>query len=227
MFLLALGVAIRMSWVRPKLSFLLLAMLAGSWCVGISWGYATPMLYFSPILFGFLYGLYKELEFRVARYFYGIICFVLIWIFAILYQYPYREVARTEITYELAEIFPRLTGIYGGKPIYDKCQSLKQFHQEYGDAYSVLPAFPLAHYLTETSPRLPIDWAHNAEMDYAQNKDWVLQQLAERTEFVFLEKDKMAQLYDETAYGSKLARYVKEHWKKVDEDIYFEVYQRE
>lgn len=226
MFLLALGVALRARWLHSQGSLLLLAMLAVAWCAGISWGYATPMLYFSPILFGFFYGLKEEMEFRVPRYFYGLVCFLLIWTFAILYQYPYREEARDHITYPLAEVFPRMAGIYGGEFIFRKSQTLASLHRTHGHAYTVLPAYPLAHYLTNSIPPIPIDWAHNAEMDYARNRDWMLRELHTHTRVVFIEKDKLSQLADTSGYGSALALYVRTQWQLIEENEYFEVYKQ-
>lgn len=224
MFLLALGGAVRASWIRDRGSFLLLGMLALAWCSGISWGYATPMLFFSPMLFGFIHGVKEELEFRAPRYFYGLVCFLLFWTYAMLYQFPYREAPRDQITYELASIFPRYAGMYGGKEIYQKSLELKLLHQRHGSAYTVLPAFPLAHCLTETVPVLPVDWAHNAEMVFDQNRSWLLRDLRQKAELVFIQRDRMNEFQDQSRYGSTLGQHVLQHWQPVDSTTYFTVF---
>ncbi|MEO0473955.1 MAG: hypothetical protein AAF206_30375 [Bacteroidota bacterium] len=106
-FLLSVGISLKGFWLNARAFGLLLAMLALSWCAGISWGYATPMLYFSPILFGFIYGLYEELDFEIPRYFYGMVTILLVWIFAALYQFPYRDAPKTEMDCRMSLIFER------------------------------------------------------------------------------------------------------------------------
>ena len=103
-FLLGLGVMLKRLWINTQAYGLVVFLLLIAWCGALSWGYATPMLFFTPVIFSFLYMLYDSMNFRVPRYFYAGVTFVLLWIFAMLYQYPYREAPRREITYYAGEV---------------------------------------------------------------------------------------------------------------------------
>lgn len=223
-FLLTVLVSVKSIWVNPRSHVLLLTLVFLAWCAGISWGYASPMLFFTPMVFGCLYIVHQELDFVAPRYFYGIIFLLVAWVFAVLYQYPYRDQPREMLNYDAGKVFPRLSHIYTGPYLYSKCQELQTLTQEYTGSFAVLPAFPLAHYLTETRPPLPIDWAHNAEMVYGQYAQQLTAQLNQEVKQVFLEIDKLDQLQDTSRYGSSLARYVKDNWHHVRTARYFEVY---
>ncbi|MDX2249797.1 MAG: hypothetical protein SF052_23640 [Bacteroidia bacterium] len=223
-FLLSVGVALKGLWINPRAFSLLLCLLMISWCTGISWGYANTMLCFTPILFGVIYGLYEEFNFTVPRYFYSIIVIILIWIFAILYQYPYREAPREQITHSLAEIFPRFGGIRSGEEFYAKTVELKLLNEKYGGRFSVLPAYPLANFLTETANPLSTDWAHNVEVNYFRNQERLEAELAEKADFIFIEKDKIKEARDSGPYGSLLTGFVLDHGEKIETGVYFDVY---
>jgi hypothetical protein len=182
------------------------------------------MLFFTPLLFGCLYIVHQELDFVAPRYFYGIIFLLVSWVFAMLYQFPYRDQPRDMLNYDAGDVFPRLSYIYTGPYLYNKCSELKELSGEYEGAFAVLPAFPLAHYLTDTPPSLPLDWAHNVEMVFEHNSTRLTAQLDEEVKYVFLEIDKLDQLRDTTRYGSGLARYVQDNWRRIKTGRYFEVY---
>lgn len=223
-FLLAVGVAVKGFWVNRRAFALLIVLLLLSWCTGISWGYANTMLCFTPVLFGVIYGLYEEFSFTVPRYFYSIISIVLIWIFAILYQYPYRDAPREEMDYQLAEVFPRFGWIYTGEDFYVKTLELQKLHQKYRGEFSVLPAYPLASFLTDTHNPLPVDWAHNNEVNNGRNSQWVEASLEEKTDYIFVERDKIKEARDAGPFGSSITGFVLDHWENVETGVYFDVY---
>lgn len=223
-FLIAVGVGIKGTWVNVKSFSLLLAFLLVSWCTSISWGYANPMLYFTPILFGFVYGVYDDLELRMPRYFYGILAIFIAWIFAFLNQYPYRDDPKVELSYAAEEIYPRLYNVYTGYDMYHKLKELKELHTEYDQPFTVLPAFPQIHMLAEENNPIPVDWAHNAEADFESQKDFILQELNGNTSVVFIQKDKIDRIYETGRYGSLLSQYVIQNWNKVEEKEFFSVY---
>jgi hypothetical protein len=222
--LLTVMIAIKGVWVHPRANVLLLTMVFLAWCGGLSWGYATPMLFFTPLLFGCLYIVHQELDFVAPRYFYGIVFLLVSWVFAMLYQYPYRDQPREMLNYDAGDVFPRLSHVYTGPYLYNKCKELRDFAEECEGTFAVLPAFPLAHYLTGTRPPLPVDWAHNAEMAYDRNAAQLVAQLDREVSLVLLEIDKLDQLSDTTRYGSGLAAYVQENWRRVKTGRYFEIY---
>ncbi|MEZ4773130.1 MAG: hypothetical protein R3D00_08100 [Bacteroidia bacterium] len=223
-FLIAAGVAVKGFWVNRRAFALLIVFLLLSWCTGISWGYANNMLCFTPILFGVIYGLYEEFGFTVPRYFYSIILVVLIWIFAILYQYPYRDAPRDQMNYLLAEVFPHFGWIYTGDDFYLKTSELQQLSQKYGGQFSVLPAYPLANFLTNSQNPLPTDWAHNNEMNSGRNEQWMEADLGKKADFIFIEKDKMKEARDTGPFGSSITGFVLDHWEKIETGVYFDVY---
>lgn len=223
-WLLGLGIAIKGFWLNNRAHGVLLSMLALAWCTGISWGYATPMLYFGPILFAFLLGLREEFNFQVPRYVFGALTIFVIWCFAMLYQFPYREAPREETVYHLGEVFPSQQKIYTGLAVFQQSQELRQMQAKYGDRFTVLPALPAAHYLLEISPPFGIDWAHNAELRYAANQDSIQSALSTEVDYVLLQRNKQAKWTQEERYGCLLAGYVADHWDKILETQYFELY---
>jgi len=224
MFLLAIGVAIRGTWINTRAYTLLLALLVVAWCSSLSWGYATPMLFFTPVIFAFLFMLYDELEFRVPRFFYGMILILLVWVYALLYQYPYRASAREETVFHAGEIFPKLKGIKVGAYMCLKGEELAQLHATYGSNYTVLPSFPLAHFLTDTSNPIKVDWAHNIELGGKHKVPDIIDEMHADAEYVFIERDKIEEAYDTTKYGSLLSRHVVHNWEQVEVGKYFIVY---
>ncbi len=224
MFLLAVGIGIKGTWINTKAHSVLLMLLVTAWCSSLSWGYRTPMLFFTPMLFGFIFGLYDEFEFRVPRYFYGMICLILAWAFTLLNQYPYRDVPKSEISFHLGDIFPTLKNIYGGEPIYMKLAELNDLYHKYGDTYTVLPSLPSAHLFTQSQNPFPVDWAHNAEMQYADHKDGLFQSVLEEIDVIFIEKDKLDRIEEDGKYGSMISSYVRQYGTLIEELAFFEVY---
>lgn len=223
-FLLALGVALRGIWINTRSYSLLLALLVVAWCSGLSWGYARTSLFFTPILFAFFHMLYDDLAFRVPRYFYGVIFILLAWTYGIMYQFPYRSAPREETTFHVGEIFPQLYGIQVGKEMYEKCVELKSLSEKYPNDFTVLPAFPLANYLTQTSNPLDIDWAHNAEIGGIKRLPYLTAQLDSSAQFIFLERDKLDEVRDSSRFGSLLSGHVVQNWQFVEETEFFRVY---
>ena len=223
-FLLALGVALRGIWINTRSYSLLLALLAVAWCSGLSWGYARTSLFFTPVLFAFFHMLYDDLNFRVPRYFYGVIFVLLAWTYGIMYQFPYRSAPRDETIFHVGEVFPQLYGIQVGETMYEKCVELRSLSQKYPTDFTVLPAFPLANYLTQTTNPLGIDWAHNAEIGGIKRLPHLITQLDSSAQYVFLEKDKLEEVRDSSRYGSLLSGHVVNNWKFMEETTYFRVY---
>jgi hypothetical protein len=223
-FLLAVGMAIKDFWLNNKASAVQLFLLLIAWCTGISWGYANNMLFFTPILFGFIFILHHEFGLSVPRYFFGGVCIVLVWIFATLYQYPYRDSPREWIEESPGEYFEAFTFIYTGDEFMGKSRELHHIQETYQGSFTVLPAFPLAHFITQTDNPLSVDWAHNAEAIYGQRKAELEAELDEKTDFVLIQNDKLAEAYDSGPYGSLITAYVLENWDKLWVGDYFSVY---
>lgn len=222
--LLTVLIALKGMWINPRSHSLLLSLVFLAWCSGLSWGYLSPMLFFTPLLFGCLYIAHQELDFVAPRYFYGIVLVLVAWVFALLYQYPYRDVPREQMNYKAGTIFPALSYVYTGEPLYRKCEELARFSQEYEGSFTVFPAFPLAHYLTQQKPVFPVDWAHNVEMGFTDNGPELIQILDTEVAHVFMERDKLDQLDIDTRYGSGISAYVQANWQLIQSGEFFDVY---
>ncbi|MEM8886582.1 MAG: hypothetical protein AAGD28_01260 [Bacteroidota bacterium] len=221
-WLIAVGVAVKSFWLNRAAFSFLLSLLSIGWCAGISWGYANPMLFFTPILFAFIYGLNEELELSVPRYFYGVACILLIWVFAFLYQYPYRDQERDLLTAKPGMYVEKLTALRTGEPFEEKLLELKDYFEKYDpNRTAVLPGYPMAHYLFNAHNPLPVDWAHNAEMNYGRLEDQLKLHISEEVEWVLLEKEELDMFTEEDRYGSLLSGYVKESWIPADTGAYF------
>ncbi|MEM6634052.1 MAG: hypothetical protein AAF694_30530 [Bacteroidota bacterium] len=223
-FLLAVGVTLRGTWINTRSYSLLLAMLIVAWCAGLSWGYARTSLFFTPVLFAFFLMLYDDLEFRVPRYFYGVVFILLAWTYGVMYQFPYRSAPREETTFHAGDIFSKMYGIQVGEEMYRKCEELSKMSSKYTPRVTVLPSFPLANFLTNTTNPLRIDWAHNAEIGGIQQLPTLIQQLDSSDSYVFMEKDKLREFTDSTRYGSLLSGHVVQNWTPIEEGEYFTVY---
>lgn len=206
---------------------LVLTMLAGSWAAGISWGYPTPVHFMVPALFVLVYFIAREIGQRPPAWYYPAITGAAFIAYFAMYQYPFREPHRSEITYHLGDIFPKFNHVYTHEELYKKYGELKDLHERFGDNFTVLPAMPLANYLTNTRPPISIDWAHDAEIAYDYGLERNLQELSAARPFVFVDKvNGPKEAYDDIKqYRSLLTRHVLEHWNKIAETDHYEVFE--
>ncbi len=77
-------------------------------------------------------------------------------------QHPYRSVPREQQTRAYHEIFPRFGRLYGGELLGDRMQELRslvEIHALESDRdFTVIPGFPLVHFLLDRQTRAPMDW---------------------------------------------------------------------
>jgi hypothetical protein len=78
------------------------------------------------------------------------------------YEYIYRDGKRSEMTYHMGEVYPRLQGIYSDNATYQKYTELKALQQAYPGA-ATLPTVTLADYLANQRPTLPLNWVVTRE----------------------------------------------------------------
>lgn len=222
MLLLALGVTLRTIWLQARASYLLLGMLLVCWCVSLDRQYPYPMLYSAPVLFCFFKGLYGELEFRMPRYFYGIALFVIYWIFAVLYQYPYGDDTRSKIDKDMGELYPSLTGIYSGPLMYEQTQEIQNLQKEYEGTFTILPAFPLFHMLNDRLSSIPFDDINYISENEIWNRERIVNSLNENCQFILIDKhntDTLLQIH-------WLLTHIKTSWDMVEEGEYFDIYEK-
>lgn len=220
-FLFILNFKIENKWA----SLWFLSLLA--WCSGISWGAMTPVLFSTPLLFGF---------FLLSFQYFGLknmsrltIFTILIGIFTyhIAYLKPVCNPLRKELTYEVSDIFPKLSHIKVGKDMYEKYHEFKLLADKYGNNFKTLPGMPLSNYLTNTKSPLPMDWVANGE---ANNKnERVLNALFDKNPVVFVEKEPalISVLNNDDKNNSSVTYFVKLNWIKIDSTQHFYVYKKD
>lgn len=210
---------------KEHLVFLLLCVLC--WLSGISWGYTVPALFALPGMFALLHVLTRELGFVSAahvrplkRWLAPALLLVSTALFLGISRHPYRDKPRAELVYPAAEVFPEMghiqTSLYG----YSKLAEFKEHYQRFGDPYVVLPAMPLAHFLTQSSSPIGVDWAYDIEIG-GKDLPAFVSKLNEGAQTVFVEKARIA----ETS-ASSLLGHVVTHWTPVDSGEHFVVYRQ-
>ncbi len=219
-FVLGVAISIKGLWINIRGNMVLLSLLLVAWFSGLTWEYANPMLFFTPILFAMAYGLYEELDFRAPQYLYGILCIILIWMFALLNQYPSDDGYLEKMTFRAEDVFPKLDGIKTGKSTYERLKEFKRLEEKYGPYYSVFPEFPQAHLFLGKMNPLPLD----SEMPIIRwsppLKARMQQALKEKVSYIFLET---GQGIDTTYYEFPLSRAIRDQWPMVERGSYFEV----
>jgi hypothetical protein len=203
----------------------LLLMVALAWASSLSWGYAFPVLFALPGVFGFFGFL------RMAFPSFSLGNSALRWIgaavfvgFFVLHIFPYRDAPRWEMGAGAGDLFPELAGIRMGQENFEKLESLYFLDQRYADNLVVLPAQPGISYLAHRIPRLSIDWEHDAEIGL-ENMEIVLQELQQPNLAIAVEIGRSSEANSKDAhYGSKVLKYVLENGFKTDSILHFDIY---
>lgn len=210
---------------KEALVFLLLCVLC--WLSGISWGYTVPALFALPGTFVLLYVLTQELDFlstvhvsplkrRLAP---ALLLFSTV-LFLGISRHPYRDKPRAELVYPAGDVFPEMSYIHTSHFGYHKLVEFKAHYQTFGDPYVVLPAMPLAHFLTQSSSPIGVDWAYDIEIG-GKDLPVFINKFTEKAPTVFVEKARM-----EESSASSLLGHVLTHWTPVDTGEYFVVYRQ-
>jgi hypothetical protein len=213
-------------WKRDRLGLaVLLAMLVISWASSVSWGYASPVLYSFPAIFALAYFTGTIAEFKAPRWFWPTALAICMACIACLNLYVYHDDFRTELTHDLGAVFTRLSHIDTGAEEYERYAELKTLHAKYGDAFTVLPSMPLAHYVTATKPRIKADWIHDGEINYQTGIAETVQMLDASKNFVFALKDEMGRADEQGTFRCSVLKHVITHWVRIDSTQEFWVYE--
>lgn len=209
---------------RLKVFLPLWFLLSISWCASISWGYAMPVLFSTPLIYGFILVSNQYFDVKnVTKLAISILCLGSI-VYFIAYQKPYCNPIRSELKYDLSNIFPKLSYIKVSKETFDKYNELFLLHKKYGDNFKTLPGMPLSNYLTDTQSPINIDWVINAET--SNHNDDLINILKAKNTIIFIEKIPQLISVDSTnnKFNSSVTFYIKNNWNKIDECNNFEVY---
>jgi hypothetical protein len=218
-FLLLANLSLEKKWVT------LLFLIVISWSASISWGYKTPVLFSTPLLFGFL--LVSQQFFKIKI---GILALYTLFIgsltYLIAYQKPYCNPLRQSLTYNIGHIFPKMKHINVGKETYDKYKEFSVLIVKYGMNFKTLPGMPLANYLTNTNSPVKIDWIFNAETNN-ENQN-IINELGLKKTIIFVEKSpQLIHVSDsKTKFNSSVTYFIKKNWLKIDSTNYFEIYKK-
>ena len=201
-------------------------LLSISWCASISWGYAMPVLFSTPLIYGFILVSNQYFDVKnVTKLVISFLCLGSI-VYFIAYQKPYCNPIRSELKYDLSNIFPKLSYIKVSKETFDKYNELFILHKKYGDNFKTLPGMPLSNYLTDTQSPLNIDWVINAETNKQNNQ--LIEILENKKSIIFLEKMSLTEVNEtNNKFNSSVTFYIKNNWNKIDECNNFEVYRCE
>lgn len=168
----------------------LILLLAISWSASVSWGYNLPILFATPWVFTTLqigHTLWKVQfgkTYPASRHIAGILLLLVIGRFS--YEFVYRDGRRSEMTVNLGTIFTKLDGIYSSPETAGLYLNLDSLSRRYGPDFVVLPAFPQAHFLTNSCSPLPLDWVVQREIN--GGNQLVMNSLEGKKPVLFIEK---------------------------------------
>ncbi len=200
----------------PEPLAILLLLLAISWSAAVSWGYNLPILLATPWVFT-TFEISRLLRVAFPKWIHLLVLAILLCVARFGYEFVYRDGRRSDMTVDMGTIFPKLHGIYSSPATAALYRDLQDLGQRYGPDFAVLPAFPQAHFLTNTRPVLPLDWVVQREMNGANQL--VVNSLKEKKPVLFIEKS-FADIINSDP-ELELTRHVLETGKVLEETPHF------
>ncbi len=163
-------------------------LLSITWCGAVSWGYNLPLLFALPLVWGIMEAFDSlQIQHKKQQYFSILLLITTLTCFRVGYEFVYRDGKRSAMNTHLGNIFPRLHGIYSSQETADQYADLKRIIERYGSNFAVLPAFPQAHFLTDTRPVLPLGWVVNRETNHSN--DLIIKTLESKRPILIFEKN--------------------------------------
>ncbi|NTU94603.1 MAG: hypothetical protein HGA83_06325 [Bacteroidales bacterium] len=195
-----------------------------SWSSGISWGNPSPVLFSLPLLYSFFIAskYYFDVEnlngFAVYMFCLGFV------VYFMAYQKPYCNPVRSEISYSVSDVFPKLSYIRVDKKTYEKYHEFASLVDRYGHNFKILPGMPASHYLAGAKSPVALDWVFNGEIN--DRSDDVLYMIAKKKVVVFMEKQpQLIEMKNSSERFNSLVAYtVRNTWYMVDSTKYFQVF---
>ncbi len=214
-----------LSWAAFSFRWVAMCVLVLiGWCASISWGYQSPAIFSTPLLYIFLIVSHRFLDvknvYRLAHY--ALFCGLITYLIA--YQKPYCNPARATLHYSIAHLFPKMQGIRVSKEAHDKYTDFYHLVRKYGDNFKTLPGMPLSNYLTNTHSPIPLDWVGNGGSEKAIQP--LEEVLAQKKTIVFAEKNPhlIRVTNSDNKFHSYVTWFIKNNWQKIDSTTHFEVY---
>ncbi|MGK4567635.1 hypothetical protein [Flavobacterium sp. 3HN19-14] len=182
----ALLYKINFKWQSIKHYLPMIVLIGIAWCVSLSLGYATPVLFGSALILCWTYLMIDEINVLRLKKVYVIIG-IMVSVSAFLLNYrPYREQPVTQLNTSLESISPKLKFIKTTKANFEKYADLKILAQKYRHNYITAPSIPMSHYLFDDESPLPVDWILN--FDLANRVPDLLRFSAQKKHYILLEK---------------------------------------
>ncbi len=194
------------------------AALAIAWTASISWGYALPILFSTPMVWAAL-SISRDLQPRAPRWFNFIMLLILLGVFRYAYECVYQNGRRVYMTAHLGDIFPALRYIYSTPITAARYSELRDLVQKYPN-FKTLPTFTAAHYLTRRTPTLPLDWV--ARREYNADEAPLLRADSLNRPVYFLGQYSEKQLLNDPELI--FTRQIMETREKIETRAFFDVY---
>ncbi|MCC6412713.1 MAG: hypothetical protein IT270_13700 [Saprospiraceae bacterium] len=207
------------TWNDTRFFWVLLGI---SWCSAVSWGYNLPILFAVPWVHAALRvgeQLYRKIT--AERLSFAMLV-LLLGLFRYGYEFVYRDGQRSNMDRHMGEVFPRLNGIYSDEETWDRYNELKVLAEKWS-RFKTLPAFPQAHWITDTRPGFPLDWVVKREMGAME--PWVREQALQTGNIYFIEKSWLDRIALEPELA--LTREIVENGARLEEGRYFWVFKYE
>lgn len=217
-----LVVLYKLSITNENKYYLVLILLGISWSSGISWGYPTVVLFSAPSVFVISLLIYNKFNYNNYRLLSIGLLFLSLLTYYVGYQNPYNlnhHQKKSDIRYDMAEIYPRLKYIKGDGKTYLEYQELKSHILSHNKNFTVFPAATLIHYLSNTPNPIGIDWVLNAEINGEYQE--IIDLLESKETVVFVRNEK---INEEGKWGSFISLYIRNNWDKIGNNKFYDTY---
>lgn len=211
---------------KTKEHFPLMVLICIAWCVGLSLGYAYPILYATGLILSFYILMREDLMIQKYKKLYSIILISISLYSFSLNIYQYREKNIFQLNYSLEEISPKLKYIKSSKETLEKYKELKILIKQYPN-YTVAPSIPLSHYLFNTKNRVPAEWLTDFEINYKTAEFFEI--IKNKTDYLFIEKsfikgEILDVSFEKKMLFSSLSMYIYLKSKPIKETQHFYIY---
>lgn len=203
-------------------------LLGIAWCASISMGLQTPVLFSAPLLAGAVEWASREertawvgQERMLAWALAGSAALFCVASLIHPYMDPGFSLGRSV---DLGTVEPRLRHIRSSPENAERLREFRQFAEASGNRFATLPAYPLAYFVRDTLPQLPIDWAMTLEM--GRGGPEVERVLRREVRFAILDGARRPEFDDPRRKSDvPLARMVSREWRLLRCGKYYTLYE--
>lgn len=223
---------------NKNIFFIYILLIIITWSTSISLGYNTPVLFIGNTLI-FIY-LFIMTYFNKKIYKYLFITNLLILIMISPYyknyrdNHMYRDLPKKNLTFNLGEIYPALTGIYSNKNMFEYFTNLKSNYQKYKinnqTKIALAPSNAIFWLLISDPNPLNIDWVQNAEYPTDNLRNMVLNNINSNTDILMINKYEVKLIAQKNTNIDldlyNVLKNIESTFTKIDETNYFYIYSK-